>query len=533
MADSEDRPLTPLDARVVLDTAHEAFVAMDEAGDVTEWNRAAERTFGWTREEAVGRELAELIIPPELREQHRVGLALFLSEGHGPVLDRRIELPAQHRDGHEVPVEITISAPRVDDRFFFHAFAHDIGARIRRETHRTLQLHASQALAREPDPDVAIPAVLREVCTRLGWRYAGSWLVSHSRGELVQYRAWHEDDLALAAFEVATRATTFIRGRGLPGRAWQEARSEWLVDIAADPGFIRRHYAARARLEHACAVPLVADGQVVGVLEFYADEHRAEDPELLRTLESIAGLTAQYLQRKQAEAEATAAKDAFVASVSHELRTPLTAIGGFARTIRDRHGTLRPDQVVEFAEIIVEQGRRLERIVDELLTMSRLDAHGITPHVEPLDLEALVSTTLHQLGETSVQVGRVGEGQIHALADPDLVRQVLVNLVTNAHRYGKPPIEVELSGSTEYACMRVRDHGPGVDQEFVPRLFDKFSRHDPQRTVPSGTGLGLSIARSLAQLQGGDVRYEPQEAGACFAVLLPALQDGEATAATA
>ena len=119
--------------RVIIDSSHEAFIEMDEAGLVTDWNIVAERTLGWSRQEALGRSLAELIIPPALAQSHARGLAKFLSSGEGPVIGKRIELPAIHRSGRELPVEITISAVKSADQFSFTAFLHDISERKKNE----------------------------------------------------------------------------------------------------------------------------------------------------------------------------------------------------------------------------------------------------------------------------------------------------------------------------------------------------------------------------------------------------------------
>jgi PAS domain S-box-containing protein len=114
---------------LILDRAHNAAVSMDERGTVTYWNPSAERLFGLQRSAAVGRAIAELIVPERFREAHREGLRRFLKEGVGPVLDRRIELSAQRVDGSEFPIEITISALRDGDRWSFHAFIQDISER--------------------------------------------------------------------------------------------------------------------------------------------------------------------------------------------------------------------------------------------------------------------------------------------------------------------------------------------------------------------------------------------------------------------
>jgi PAS domain S-box-containing protein len=121
---------------LILDRAHNAAVSIDERGTVTYWNPSAERIFGRPREEVIGRPLAELIIPERLRPDHERGLARFLAEGVGPMLDRRVELTALRADGSEFPVEITISALREGDAWSFHAFVQDISERKRGELER-------------------------------------------------------------------------------------------------------------------------------------------------------------------------------------------------------------------------------------------------------------------------------------------------------------------------------------------------------------------------------------------------------------
>ena len=119
--------------RTILQTAYDAFVAIDEDGLIKEWNTQAELTFGWTRSEAVGRPLTATIIPPRYREAHQRGLEHFLATGEGPVLGKRIEMSALHRNGRELPVELTIAPIRLGQTYLFSAFLHDISERKRLE----------------------------------------------------------------------------------------------------------------------------------------------------------------------------------------------------------------------------------------------------------------------------------------------------------------------------------------------------------------------------------------------------------------
>jgi len=140
--DSEQR------TRLIVDTAYDAFLTMDSAGATTDWNHEAEVTFGWSREEILGRPVAETLIPLRLREGHWRGLRHFLATGEGPVLGKRIELPALHRDGHEFPVEITIAAVPVAGTHLFNAFVHDITERKRAEAELRSAKDEAQAATR-------------------------------------------------------------------------------------------------------------------------------------------------------------------------------------------------------------------------------------------------------------------------------------------------------------------------------------------------------------------------------------------------
>src|SRR5713101_5622647 len=126
----------------ILDAALDAVIGMDAQGRVVSWNPRAESSFGWSRSEAVGRPLADLIIPPRYREAHAQGLARFLATGEGAVIGRRIELQALRRDGSEFPVELTITVLKEGDAPLFNAFVADITER----KHLEAQLLQSQKI---------------------------------------------------------------------------------------------------------------------------------------------------------------------------------------------------------------------------------------------------------------------------------------------------------------------------------------------------------------------------------------------------
>ena len=128
--------------RLIIENAYDAYVAMDQDGAIVDWNPQAENIFGWKRAEVMGKSLSDIIIPERMRTQHLSGLVHYLHTGEGPLLNRRIEVPALRRDGQEFPVELTISTLRIEENVVFSAFIHDISARIRAK--ETLEATAAE-----------------------------------------------------------------------------------------------------------------------------------------------------------------------------------------------------------------------------------------------------------------------------------------------------------------------------------------------------------------------------------------------------
>jgi PAS domain S-box-containing protein len=143
LAESEAR------ARLIVDTAHDAFIGIDSRGDIVSWNAQAERTFGWTLEEALGRNLAETIVPVPYRDAHNNGMRRFLDSGDAPVVNQRLELTALHRSGREFPIELTVTSPmKVAEGYFFGAFLRDISDRRQKDAELHRAKEAAEAATR-------------------------------------------------------------------------------------------------------------------------------------------------------------------------------------------------------------------------------------------------------------------------------------------------------------------------------------------------------------------------------------------------
>lgn len=283
----------------ILETALDCVISMDHEGKVVEFNPAAERTFGYTREQIVGQELCQFIIPPSLRESHRQGLARYFATGEGRVLGKRLELPAMHADGREFPAELAITRITSDGRPLFTAYLRDITDRRRSEQFRDARLEVTQALSEATSVEEAVRGVLRAICEHLRWDLGFFWQVDDRDDRLECRASWRGSELQVDEIETASRSRRFQKGEGLPGKVWASAEPAWVLDIARETNFPRLSTALKHGLHSALACPIVVNERVLGVIEFLSQDMREPDAHLLEMMGTIAGSVGQFLERKQ------------------------------------------------------------------------------------------------------------------------------------------------------------------------------------------------------------------------------------------
>jgi signal transduction histidine kinase len=214
----------------------------------------------------------------------------------------------------------------------------------------------------------------------------------------------------------------------------------------------------------------------------------------------------------------------FVAVASHDLRSPLTAILGFTAALTQYWDQFENAQKRDFIGSIQRQSESLSRMVEDLLTVSKIEAGALDVHRDVVGLREALADLIDTFQARAAEVAITSSPALAVAVDRDHLRRILVNFVGNALKYGAPPVAVEARLRDEWIEIRVRDCGNGVPEEFRPRLFGRFARSDAARASSvAGTGLGLSIVRGLARANGGDVWYEPNEPhGSVFGVRLPA-----------
>jgi signal transduction histidine kinase len=243
----------------------------------------------------------------------------------------------------------------------------------------------------------------------------------------------------------------------------------------------------------------------------------------LSVLTALGEAAAAVVDRARDVDAADQLKNDFVSIASHELRTPISVIHGIAATLHARVDDLRGEQVHALLGTLVQQTDRLRDLADQLLDLSRIEDGGAARPERFHPRERLDELVPRIAGDRTADVRVLVEPGAELVADPVAFERVAANLVLNALRYGEPPVQVRAENGDHFRLV-VEDRGPGVPAEFVPRLFERFSRSDDtRRSGAPGAGLGLSIACAYARTLGGRLEYEAAEpTGARFILSLPA-----------
>ena len=504
-------------ASAALDIALDAIIVIDRGGAVVEWNPSAEATFQWRRREAVGRPIADLIIPPHLREAHLEGLSRFLTTGAGPALDRRLTLPGVRKDGTELVVELTISTLESAGEQLFVGWLRDVTEFIeaRLETER---------------------ASLRFVA--LAQSLADGVLFVDSRQEIVFVNQAFCDLFGLdtAPDDLAGRPTSAIRptadalvadaagfGREIVRRV--EGGERVLADEIrlGDGRTLERDY-----------TPVVLPDDAPRHLWLYRDisQRRELEEAQARVLGVERTLRENAEQQALAFRSAAELKTEIVAKVSHELRTPLTAIVSLADQLVDDLGAdeaeaVNSGELRRFASVIARNGERLGRLVDDLILLGQLESGALSIERSFESIPEIISRAVFNLTHTDaghmVHVRSDLSDGPPCFVDSHRIEQVVENLLSNAAKFTGRAGSIHVTALYEHGAwtVQVSDDGVGVPVKEQDALFDSFFRATTSGSVP-GTGLGLAISRSIVELHGGTITVasEPGE-GATFTFTIP------------
>ncbi|HTM00926.1 MAG TPA: DUF4118 domain-containing protein [Candidatus Omnitrophota bacterium] len=375
----------------------------------------------------------------------------------------------------------------------------------------------------------------RERRTEALYRLTHDLAVRSTAGELLRAAVERVAELfggrAAALVPGEGGALTVVAGdAGVAGPEADRAAAAWAFSNGQSAGVLTG-IPAGARAVH---VPLIAGTRVLGVLSLEAEPGSVgpDEQELLRALSSQTALAlercrlAEEAQRIRAEIGMERARSALLSSVSHDLRTPLAAIAGAASGLRGAGESLPAGARRELAQTISDEAERLDRLIGNLLEMTRLESGTLQVRKEWHSMEDIVGAALtrleRELGGRTVTLSFPRELPL-VPADDVLLEAVVRNLIENAHKYSGAGAPIEVTASVEGPWMRldVADHGIGLREGEDRLVFEKFYRGNPGRGVP-GVGLGLAICKGAVDAHGGSIEAANRSGGGSrFTVRLP------------
>jgi PAS domain S-box-containing protein len=549
LAASEER------TRLIIETALDAVITMDDAGLITGWSPQAESIFGWTRGEVIGRRVEEIVMPERYRAAHRSGLARYLATGEAAVLNKRIEIEALHREGHEFPVELAITPIRSDGATAFAGFVRDITerrlaeAKVRTQLERLALLdEITRAIGERQDVQSIFQVVAHSVEDQLPADFACLCLYDHlSRQLTVAAVGAHSRALA---FELAMpeKARVDIDENGLSQCV--QGRLVYEPDLAhIDFPFPQR--LARGGLGSMVAAPLQVEGKVFGVFVVArqaADAFESGECEFLRQLSEHVALAAHQAQLHGAlqaayedlhqsqqtvlQQERLRALGQMASGIAHDINNALSPVALYTESMLETETGLS-----DTARGQLEVVRRAVEDVGQTIGRMREFYRQREPQLStaPVKLNELVrqviDLTRARWSDMALQRGAVINVETQLATDlPPVqgveseIREALINLVFNA-------IDAMPEGGTltlhtsaptpETVWIKVKDNGIGMTPEARQRCLEPFFTTKGER----GTGLGLAMVYGVAQRHAAelDIQSAPG-AGTSVALIFAAFR---------
>lgn len=503
--------------RLITLTAQDAIIVVNERSQITEWNLAAYKIFQYSREEALGQPLHQLITPPRFLAEAEHGFTRFQKNGEGLLVGKTTEIVARRKDGSEFPAELSISAVKVKGRWHAIGITRDITER--KEAEEKLRVHQIELKMQNEE-------------------------LQRTQAELDASHAKYVDLYDLAPVGYCTIASetglilqTNLTASTLLGVARQALIKQKISNfILPEDQDIYYQFRRKLGASHSCELRMVKNDGTQFWANLMSNVEQANDGVLaarvvLSDITEHKRAEAELLAAKVLAEEASRAKSAFLARMGHELLTPLNAIIGFAQVME----ASADDEIIathrDNVKTIVRSGWQLHRIIKDLLSLSEIESRKVVLHIDKVDACNCLTETCELIAplarERGVELHCAHDGLEGAivLADPFRLHEVLTNLLDNAIKYNRDGGSVTLSGQQMPGRLRilVTDTGQGIPESELSTLFQPFSRLAQRTYSIEGAGVGLSIARQLTELMGGTIGVESVVGqGSTFWIELPA-----------
>jgi len=525
--------ITDIDQRnsmlaAIIEFSEDAIISKDLNGYITSWNKSAERMFGYTAEEAIGRNI-ELIIPEDRKSEEKVIIS-NLREGRPIEHFKTIRLT---KSGQLIHISLTVSPIKNSLGVVTGAskIARDITQQVLAEeliSQHATRLELINAFGRKIVSHLDVQTILQTVtdaCTQLSGAVFGAFFYNKIDQKGETYTLYTLSGASKEAFDKfgMPRNTEVFKATFLGN---SPVRSD---DITKDPrygknyphnGMPKGHLPVVSYL----AVPVVSHtGAVIGGLFFghpkacvFKEEHEL----LVTAIASQASIALDNAKLYEDVNSLNRKKDEFIGFISHELKTPLTTLKGYLEISRDNLEVLAQVQPK-----LNKQVRRLEEIISDLLDISKIEAGKLDFSFSRIGLCALVKKSLDALNHADHEIEfETPATEIAVNVDVQKMTQVFVNLLSNAIKYSSPGTKITLTAGQfgSEARFTITDQGIGILPEDIERIFSQFYRVNESKDNVQGIGLGLYISRQIVDGHLGRIWAESEHGkGSTFYVSFP------------
>ena len=511
----------------IVDIAADAIVALDNDFRIVRFNKGAEQIFGWTEDEMLNQPLDRLL-PMAARVVHRGHVRAF---AEGSVESRRMaerrEIAGLRRNGEQFPAEASIARVTIDGARTFMVTLRDVSERRNNEQRQKLLATAGWVLAASLDVESTM-ATIAELPVPL----LGDWslleLLSPD-GHIRRVAATHKDprrhDESSALVSRVPELLEAHLSATSAGRVAHETEAQRITDVASWLSANFHDTASRKRAESLGAsavliVPLRAGGRAIGALHLVRTvagaSHNSDEVSVADQFAGLAALALENARLYQESRRAVRERDDMLAIVSHDLRNPVNAIVMLTGAVLGRDpGDERPLMNRDDVEAIRGAARQADGLIQDLQDVSRIANARLRVERRAVLLSELVKESadmFEPVMEDAVLrfVRRIDDDLPPVQADRQRLQQVLSNVLGNAVRFTPHGGEIVLSAKrlTDRVRIAVRDTGPGVAPDDLPRLFERHWQ--APRLLRAGSGLGLFIAKGIVEAHGGEIGVDSE-----------------------
>lgn len=461
--------------RALAESAPDAIVTGDHAERIAYVNPAAARMFGYTPEEMIGQPI-RLLMPERMRGRHHDGYARFVGTGVGRLVGSTVEVPAVRADGEEFPIELSLGATGSGAGRTLTAVIRDLSDRRRKERHLAAQLAVTSVLAAPHSSAEAAPRIVEALARALGWEVGGLWTLG-ADSRLRLEHVWQADPARTDRFVRMSRERRLEVGEGMAGIALRSGRPQWVEDVAAIPGFVRREAAAEAGLRGAMWLPLLSEGHASGVIECLTSRSAPVDEDLRDLLVTVASQAGEHFRRLETQERLEEARSRFSNAFTHapigiglispgrrfiDVNPALCAITGYERDVlmgttfdRITHPDDADGDLELFHRVLsgaIERGQREKRyvrpsgeIVWVLLSVSKVDAAAPYLIAQIQDISELRAAAearerhAAELERSNTELERFAQVAAHDLRTPLRTISGFSELLLDGHADSLPP----------------------------------------------------------------------------------------------